>query len=517
MGIMGAAGTSVQSDETMLRSVSPSTGALVGEAPVAGAAQVREVVERARAAQADWGRLHCEQRAASLMKFRDALVERTEPLIELIVRETGKPRHEALLHDVAQTADLITYYARVASRVLSPREVPLRLFRHRRSYVHHAPRGVIGVIAPWSLPLTIPLSGVVPALLAGSAAVLKPSEATSMVALEAKKLWGHAGLPPDLFGVVSGGPETGRALIESGIDLLHFTGSVEHGRQAAVACAQQLIPCVLQLGGKAPLIACEDADLEYTARAAVFGAFANAGQLCLSVERMYAHRAVHDALVERIVELTSELEQGDPESAWVEVGAMTVSKQLDTMDALIADAVEKGALVRAGGRRLARKGQFYPPTVLTGCDHRMRLMREELFGPVLPIMKVDSDEQAIELANDSQLGLNAYVFTVDRERGRRMAEQLRAGSVLVNDVLSNYATPEVPFGGLKSSGIGQVHGEDVLLQMSELRHVSYDRVKPLTRNPFSFPYSGERFRWLLKGVRAFFSGGDVLQKISELL
>jgi len=517
MGIMAASESAVQSDANVLRSVSPSSGALVGEAPVMNALQVRETVERARAAQREWALMHVEQRAASLLKFRDALVERSEALIELIVRETGKPRHEALLHEVAQTADLITYYARIASRVLSPREIPLRLFRHRRSYVHHAPRGVIGVIAPWNLPLIIPMSGIVPALLSGSAVVLKPSEATPMIALETRKIWGHAGLPADLLSVVTGGPDTGHALIESGIEMLHFTGSAESGRKVGAACAQQLIPCVLELGGKAPLIAREDADIESTARSAVFGAFANAGQIGLSVERMYVHRAVHDQLVERIVELTSELEQGDPETAWVEVGAMTVGAQLDKLDALIAEAVDKGAIVRTGGRRLARKGQFYRPTVLTGCDHRMRVMREELFGPVLPIMKVDGDEQAIELANDSSTGLNAYVFTADREQGRRMAEQIRAGSVLVNDVLSNYATPEVPYGGVKQSGIGHVHGEEVLLHMSEQRHVSYDRMKPLSRNPFSFPYTGERFRWLLKGVRTFFSGGDVLQKISELL
>lgn len=332
MGIMAASETSVLSDTSVLRSVSPSSGALVGEAPVMNEQQVREAVARGRAAQREWALLHVEQRAASLLKYRDALVERAEPLIELIVRETGKPRHEALLHEVAQAADLITYYARIASRVLSPREIPLRLFRHRRSYVHYAPRGVIGVIAPCSLPLAIPMSGIVPALLAGSAVVLKPSEATPMIALEARKIWGHAGLPADLLTLVTGGPDTGRALIEAGIDMLHFTGSVESGRTMGAACAQQPIPCVMELGGKAPLIAREDADIELTARSAVFGAFANAGQISLSVERMYAHRAVHDQLVERIVELTSELEQGDPETAWVEVGAMTAANQLELID-----------------------------------------------------------------------------------------------------------------------------------------------------------------------------------------
>jgi succinate-semialdehyde dehydrogenase/glutarate-semialdehyde dehydrogenase len=517
MGIMSASETTVVSNATTLRSVSPSTGTLVGEAPVMPPAQVIETVARAREAQRAWATRPVEERAAALMKYRDALVERAEALVELIVRETGKPRHEALLHEIGASADLITYCAKIGPRALSPREIPLRVLRHRRSYVHYVPRGVVGVISPWNFPLVIPLSGVVPALISGSAVVLKPSEATPMIALEAKRVWDRSGLPPDLFTVVTGYAETAKALIDAGIEMVHFTGSVANGRKVAAACAERLIPCILELGGKAPLIACADADLELAANSAVFGAFANSGQICLSVERVYAQHDIHDALVERIVDLTGQLKQDDPETGWVDVGAMTVGKQIEVIDELVTDALDKGAVLRAGGKRAARKGQFYLPTVLTGCDHRMRVMKEETFGPVLPIMRVDSDDQAVELANDSHLGLNAYVFSSNRDHGRRVAERIDAGSVLINDVLSNYMTPEVPFGGVKQSGIGQVHGEKALQDMSEVRHVSYDRVRPLARNPFGFPYTAQRFRWVLKGLRTLFSGGDVLQKISDLL
>jgi succinate-semialdehyde dehydrogenase/glutarate-semialdehyde dehydrogenase len=517
MGIMSASETAVVSSQTVIRSVSPSTGMLVGEAPVMDEAQVREVVARSRAAQAAWGSVPVVERAAALMSYRDALMQRTEAMVELIVRETGKPRHEALLHEIGATADLITYYAKNGPRMLAPREVPLRLLRHRRSYLHFAPRGVIGVIAPWNFPLVIPMSGVIPALLSGSAVVLKPSEATSMVALEAKSIWDRAGLPPDLFTVVTGYADTAKALLDAGIQMVHFTGSVANGRKVAAACAERLMPCILELGGKAPLLACADADLEVTANHAVYGAFANAGQVCLSVERLYAHEAIHDALVERIVELTRRLKQDDPESGWVDVGAMTVARQMEVLDELVADALDKGAVLRSGGRRASRKGQFYLPTVITGCDHRMRLMNEELFGPVLPIMKVDSDDKAVQLANDSHLGLNAYVFSSNRERARKLAERVRAGSVLINDVLSNYAAPEVPFGGVKDSGIGRVHGEQALQEMCETRHVNYERVRPFTRSPFGFPYTAQRFRWMLRGLRTLFSGGDVVQKISDLL
>ena len=517
MGIMSASETSVVSSQTTIRSVSPSTGALVGEAPVMDGAQVREAVARARAAQIAWGSMAVQDRAATLLKYRDALVQRTEALVELIVRETGKPRHEALLHEVGEAADLITYYAKNGPRMIAPREVPLRLLRHRRSYLHYAPREVIGVIAPWNFPLVIPLSGVIPALLSGSAAVLKPSEATTMIGLEMKMIWDRAGLPADLFTVVTGYADTAKALIDSDIQMVHFTGSVGNGRKVAAACAERLIPSILELGGKAPLIACEDADLELTANNAVYGAFANAGQICISVERLYAHQDIHDALVERIVAATQRLKQDDPESGWVDVGAMTVARQMDVLDELVADALDKGAVLRAGGRRASRKGQFYLPTIITGCDHRMRVMNEELFGPVLPIMKVESDERAVELANSLPLGLNAYLFSANPQRARKLAERVEAGSVLINDVLTNYASPEVPFGGVKNSGIGRVHGEQALQDMCELRHVSYDRVRPLRKNPFGFPYTARRFRWMLRGLRTLFSGGDVLQKLSDLL
>jgi acyl-CoA reductase-like NAD-dependent aldehyde dehydrogenase len=516
MGIVSDFETAAASTQ-MLRSVSPSTGELVQQTIALGAAEVREAVRRAHVAQESWRHLTIRQRAAAMMRFRDALVQNAEGLVDWIVRETGKPRNEALLHEVATSADLITYYCKNAARILAPREIPVRVFRHRKAYVHYAPMGVIGIVSPWNYPMIIPLSSVVPALLSGSAAVLKPSEASFAVAIEIKRIWDQLGVAPDLFMVVAGYGPTAQALIDADIQLVHFTGSVANGRKVAEACAQRLIPCVLELGGKAPLIACADADVDTTARAIVFGGFGNAGQVCLSVERVYAHADIHDALVERVVELTHQLNVGDPESGWVDVGPMTVAHQITHLQSQVADALDKGAVLRCGGKRAALKGQFYLPTVLTGCDHRMRVMIEESFGPILPFMKVDSDEHALELANALALGLNAYVFTANREHGRRIAERLEAGNVLVNDVLTNYAMPEIPFGGVKNSGWGHVHGEEGLRDLCQMRHVSYDRVKPLKRNPLAFPYTAQRFRWMLKALRTVYGGGEVFQKIRELL
>src|SRR5262249_39470192 len=224
--------------------------------------------------------------------------------------------------------------------------------------------------------------------------VLKPSEVTPLVALKAKEIWDGAGLPEDLFQVVTGYGPTGAALIDAGIQFLVFTGGVATGKKVAAACGERLIPCVMELGGKAPLIACSDAEIERTARAITFGGFSNAGQVCISVERVYAHRDVHDKIVDRVVELTRDLKQGDPATEIVDVGAIIFAPQIDVAERHIADAVEKGAVVKAGGKRVTGKGQFFEPTVLTNCDHSMTVMRDEIFGPIVPFMKVASEEEA---------------------------------------------------------------------------------------------------------------------------
>lgn len=505
------------SAKNVVRSYAPATGELLGEAPVMGAQEVRAVVERARRAQEAWGLLPVEERCERIVRFRDALVDRAEEVVDLLSRETGKPRHEALAHEVMLIADLVTFYAKNAPRWLAPREIPLHLLKHRKSYVHYAPRGVIGVVAPWNFPLALAFGDAIAALVTGSAAVIKPSEVTPLIALKGKEIWDSTGLPEDLLGVVTGFGPTGAALIDAGIDKLVFTGSVATGKRVAAACAERLIPCVLELGGKAPLVACADADIERTARAIVIGGFANSGQVCISVERVYAHERIHDQLVDRVVSLASGLKQGDPMKDFVDVGAIIFPRQIEVAEKHIADAVEKGAVVRAGGRRADGPGQFFQPTILTGCDHRMTVMTEEIFGPIVPFMKVASEEEAIRLANESHLGLNAYVFTADRDKGRRMAERIQAGSVVVNDVLVNYGLPEAPFGGTKQSGYGRVHGEDALRDMAEVRHVNYDRIKPVSRDPLWYPYTAKSFRWMVRGLRAMFSGGGIVQRLSELL
>jgi succinate-semialdehyde dehydrogenase/glutarate-semialdehyde dehydrogenase len=367
--------------------------------------------------------------------------------------------------------------------------------------------GVIGVISPWNFPLAIPMCSVLQALIAGNAVVVKPSELTPLTLLKAQEFVRQAGLPAELFQVVTGGGRTGAALIDAGIQKLVFTGGVSTGRRVGAACAERLIPCVLELGGKAPLIATEDCDVERTARAIVLGGFCNAGQACISVERVLAHEAVYEPLVARVVELTRALRQGDPRAGDVDVGALTFSQRADVAEALIQDALAQGATLATGGQRKPGPGCFFEPTVLTGCTPAMRVMHEEIFGPVVPMMKVRDVEEAITLANASPLGLHAYVFSRDKARARELARRLEAGTVMTNDVLLSFAAPEAPFGGIKDSGNGLVHGDEALREMCHARHLNTGRVPLPLDTPFGFPYTAGKLR-LLKGVvRALFKRG----------
>jgi succinate-semialdehyde dehydrogenase/glutarate-semialdehyde dehydrogenase len=502
--------------QRVLRSWEPATGAVLGEVPLSSREAVARAIARARKAQAVWGVLPVEERCARLLRFRDAIVQRADELVDVISRECGKPRADALGHEVVLSVDQLTYYCKNAARILAPRQLDLHLLKHKRSVLHYVPRGVVGVISPWNFPFSIPMHDVYAALVTGSAVVVKPSEVAPLTMQKAKEIFDATGLPEDLFGVVYGRGDVGQALIEGGIQKLVFTGGVETGKRVAAACGANLVPCVIELGGKAPLLACADCDLERTARAIVFGGFANSGQACISVERVYAHAAIHDRLVARVRELTEALRQGDPASDTVDVGAITYPQQIEVAEKHVADAVSKGARVVTGGKRRPGPGQFFEPTVLDGCNHEMTVMKEEIFGPIVPIQKVDSEDEAVRLANDSHLGLNAYVFTKDREKGNRLARRIEAGSVVVNDVLLNYAAVEAPFGGVKQSGFGRIHGEDALRDMAETRHVFSGRIPEPEADPTWFPYSSKSYRWQMRIFRALFSTGGVVQRLRAL-
>jgi acyl-CoA reductase-like NAD-dependent aldehyde dehydrogenase len=499
---MGAVTSDISPKSTII-SVNPATGAPLGEVPDLTAEQVRAAIDTARAAQREWGKLSLEQRCQRVLRFAEVLMERADEVIELLVAEAGKTRLEALGMEVVVVADIVRYFCKRAPEMLAPEPIPLHLLKHRASYLHFTPRGVIGIIAPWNFPFSIPIGETVMSLIAGNGVVLKPSEVTPLIALKARELYVAADLPPDLFQVVTGRGPAGAALIDGGINYCVFTGSVATGKKVAAACGERLIGCTLELGGKAPAIVCDDADLDRTAQAITWGGFANSGQVCASVERVYATEAVHDALVERIVSQAKTLRQGDAASDDVDVGAMSWDRQVDHVEKIVQQAVASGAKVQTGGARGPAGGLFYQPTVLTDCKQDMDVMRKEIFGPVIPIMRVRDEEEAIRLANDSHLGLLAYVFTRDKDKAKRIAERVEAGTVMINDVLNTYACPETPWGGVKQSGIGRTHSIHGLRDLCETRHVNHDRIS-MSREVWWYPYKQSTFRALLRGAKLLF-------------
>jgi acyl-CoA reductase-like NAD-dependent aldehyde dehydrogenase len=486
-------------------SINPATRVPLGDVPDLGEAEVRAAVASARRAAAAWGQVELEERCRRVARFADVLMQRADDVIELLSKEGGKTHQEALGMEVIVVADLVRYFAKHAPRILAPEPIPLHLLKHRASYLHYVPRGVVGIIAPWNFPFSIPMGEALMAVIAGNGVVIKPSEITPLIALLAKELFDATGLPADLLQVVTGRGGTGAALINAGIDYCVFTGSVATGRKVAAACGERLIPCTLELGGKAPAVVCADADLERAANAIAWGGLANSGQICASVERVYVVREVHDELVRRIVAIVEGLRQGDASApgAALDVGAMTWDRQLDHVAALVADAVRAGATVECGGVA-GTDGLFYAPTVLTGVRQDMDVIRKEIFGPVIPIIAVSDEEEAVRLANDSHLGLMAYVFSQDRARARRLAERIEAGTVMINDVLSSYACPETPWGGVKASGIGRTHSALGLRDFCQTRHVNVDRLSLGKREVWWYPYKQTTYDWLLRGARLLF-------------
>jgi succinate-semialdehyde dehydrogenase/glutarate-semialdehyde dehydrogenase len=483
----------------------PATGARLAEIAVSSADEVRAAVGRARHAQKGWGTLPVAERARRVAAWKDELVARADEVVDAIVAESGKTRTEALGMEVMLVIDLIDYFARRAEDILAPRSIPLHLLKHRKSTLHYVPRGVVGIIAPWNFPFSIPVGEAAMALIAGNAVVLKPSELTTAIALKAKQLFDACGLPRDLFHVVPGRGATGAALIDAGVDQILFTGSVATGRKVGAACGERLIPCTLELGGKAPAVVCADADLERTANALVWGAFAHSGQVCASVERAYVHDAVYEELVRKVVDKTRALRQGAPDGD-VDVGAMTWDRQVAIVEERVAQALAAGARAVVGGKRRPGPGLGFEPTVLLDCKQDMDVARKEIFGPVLPIVRVRSEEEAVQLANDSHLGLLAYVFTRDRKKGERLAARIEAGTVMVNDVLNTYGAPETPWGGIKQSGIGRTHSDDGLRDLCQVRHVNVDRLAP-RRDVWWYPYSERTYAALRRGMRLVFGRG----------
>lgn len=479
----------------MVQSINPATGELLLELPSATEEQVRDAVEAARAAQKIWAQSNVSERARYLRRFRDELFLCRRAFGELITRENGKPLAESLLSEILVTLDAAAYFAAEGPSLLRPEHIPHRnpVAWAKRGTLRFEPLGVVGIISPWNYPLAIPAGQAIPALLAGNAVILKPSELTSLVALELAEVWRRAGLPEGLFTVLAGDGSAGAALGAAGLDKLIFTGSVATGARVAALAAERHLPVLLELGGKDPLIVLDDADPETAACAALWGGLMNCGQTCISIERIYVARRLLSAFTESLVEKCRRLKLGNGLDPDVEVGPLIRERQVRVVEEQVADALARGARLLCGGRRSSLGPLFYEPAVLANADHTMRVMREETFGPVLPIMAFDDDAEAVRLANDSEFGLAATIWTADRRRGRRLATQLEAGAVIVNDTVSYFGLCEAPHGGVKASGTGRTHGRPGLMEMVRVKYVEVDLL-PRWRKPWWFGYDASLAR-----------------------
>jgi acyl-CoA reductase-like NAD-dependent aldehyde dehydrogenase len=492
--------TDLQIAARKIASVNPATGELLRGFECAGEGEVQAAVERARAAQLAWADLGLRRRIAVLREFQAKLYAKKSEIAAAITREVGKPLVEALVTEVLVVLDATRFLIDNAWGLLRDEPVPHGNLatKLKSGWLVREPHGVIGIISPWNYPFSIPATETLAALVAGNAVVLKPSELTPLVALELASLLHAAGVPEDVFQVVIGEGPAGAALLRSPIDKLVFTGSVATGKRIAAAAAERLLPVVLELGGKDPMLVLDDADVDVASSAAVWGAFVNAGQACLSVERCYVHRSLYDSFAKACAEKTKQLRVGNGMDSDTDVGPMIQERQVRIVESHVEDAKARGARVLAGGSRLTELGpNFYAPTVLVGVTQDMRIMREETFGPVLPVMACADDDEAIRLANDSDYGLAASVWTRDRKRGERLALRIHAGTVMVNDVISCFGISEAPHGGVKASGVGRTHGRFGLDEMVRVKYLDID-LMPGMKKVWWHGY-GESFRRQMEG------------------
>jgi len=458
----------------------PATGQPIGQVSRGSAADVGKAVSRARKAQEAWAHRTFEERAEIFVRFHDLLLDRQDEVLDLVQLESGKARKHAF-EEVADTAIVANYYAENAERHLRPKRRKGALPGLTVAWEHHHPRGVVAIIAPWNYPLTMAATDAIPALMAGNAVVLKPDRQTPFSALWVAELLEEAGLPPGLFQVIPGeGSELGPAMIES-CDFLTFTGSTATGRIVGRQAGERLLSHALELGGKNPMLVLADADLDAAVAGAVRGCFSSAGQLCISIERLFVHESLYHAFLDRFVRETQNQRLGASFEYDMDIGCLISEAHLAKVEEHVRDAVAKGATVLTGGRRRPDLGPaFHEPTILTGVTPEMKLFAEETFGPVVAVYSFDSVHDAIERANASRYGLNASVWTRDLELGHRVAARLQCGTVNVNEAYAAaWASVDAPMGGFKDSGLGRRHGAEGILKYTDPQTIAIQRGLPL--------------------------------------
>jgi acyl-CoA reductase-like NAD-dependent aldehyde dehydrogenase len=480
---MEAAVRPVEERRAELESFSPLDGARLGAVPTVVPEDVQGVVDDVASVQPFWAQLSLSDRARYMRRAGQAIIDQLDELAELLTREQGKPRNESYVMELLPTIDSLRWLADAGPGILEDERVSLPIFiKQKRARFTYEPLGVVGVIAPWNYPWSIPFGEVAVALMAGNGVVLKPASLTPLIGQRIQDVFERAGLPEGLVRTVHGGSAVGRALVESTAAKIFFTGSVDVGRGVGEECARRMKASVLELGGKDPMIVCADANLPNAISGCLWAGFANAGQTCSGIERVYVVREVAERFIEGVVEGAQGLRVGDPLDWETEIGPMISADQLRLVKELVDDAVAAGATLHCGGP----DAPYFRPAVLTGVTHDMRIMGEEIFGPVVPIVTVEDEDEAIALANDSVFGLGASVWTMNRAKGERIAGRLQSGMVWINDHMFSHGACSCSWGGVKDSGLGRSHSKFGLYECVNIKLVTWEPSR--TRDFWWHPY-----------------------------
>ena len=506
------------------QSVNPATGETIGQIKLNTIEELPELIAKARIAQESWVKLSVKERSRRILKIRDFLFSNMDKIAATITRDNGKTIIDSLTTEVIPAMMAVSYYCKNVDKFLRDKKLSSGsiLFVYKRSRIIKIPYGVVGIISPWNYPFSIPFSEVVIGLLAGNAVFLKVATETQAVGQILKEAIDYAGIPPNIFNYVNlPGSVVGDAFLENGIDKLFFTGSVQVGKYLMGKAAKTLTPVCLELGGNDAMIVCEDADLSRAVKGVMWAGFQNAGQSCGGIERVYVHENVYDKFLEILRNRVKDFKAGYGENFDSELGCMTTAKQYESVKQHVQDALNKGAVVYVQSDTPADKNlrNFLPATVLTNVNHKMMVMRDETFGPVVGVMKYKTEDESVKLANDSYLGLTGSVWSKNRKKAVRIARQIKAGVVTVNDHLVSHGLPETPWGGFKQSGIGRTHG-----------HLGFDEMlQPLTLVNDILPFQKSSLWWHpynkrlyegLKGIPMLLYGNKLnlrLKGISNLL
>ncbi len=506
-----------------LKSINPATLEVLAEVETTPVEEVFEISKKAQEAFKVWSSTTIDERLKLLKRARDILYKNQDEIARLITLENGKPILESYSMEIFPSLDLFDYYIKNAKRILKLKRVrsQIPLFWVKRNYIHFEPLGVVAVISPWNYPLLFPIAPIISALVAGNCVIFKPSEYTNLIGLKIYEIFKEAGFPESVINIVIGAGDVGEALVDSHIDKISFTGSTKTGRIIMQKAGTRPIPVTLELGGKDPMIVFDDVDVDIVSSSAVWGAFANAGQTCVSVEVCYVQEKIFEKFVEKVVEKTKKLKVGNGLDPDVEIGPINNEKQLNIIEGQIQDAISKGAKILTGGKRIfpkdkngnELKGYFFEPTVLVDVDDSMLLMREETFGPVLPIIKFKDEDEVVEGANISEYGLSASVWTKDKRRAKRIVEKIRSGSVLVNECVVHYGDAKAPCGGVKSSGFGRVHSEFGLYDMVNIKFESFDFISPYRLWWFGYD---EKLLGTIKDAISFLHSPSIGQRVKSI-